>query len=73
MSIQKEIINLELKKKSFSFYVKYRNCLESLFELFYYILKDPFSNFWWESFTLFLEYLQLIVYITHEKVRNILI
>lgn len=69
-SIQKEIINMELTKKKFAFYTKYKNCLENLFELFYYILKAPFSNFWWESLSLFFEYFQLIVYITDEKVRK---
>ena len=68
MSFQKEIINIELKKKNFSYYTIYKICLENLFELFYYILKEPFSNFWWESFTLFLEYFQLLIYITDEKV-----
>ena len=70
MSIQKEIINIELTKKKFSFYNKYKNCLENLFELFYYLLKEPFSHFWWESISLFFEYFQLIVYITDEKVRK---
>ena len=68
MSFQKEIISIELKKKNFSYYTIYKICLENLFELFYYILKEPFSNFWWESFTLFLEYFQLLIYITDEKV-----
>ena len=70
MSFQNEIINIELKKKNFSYYTIYKICLENLFELFYYILKEPFSNFWWESFTLFLEYFQLLIYITDEKVSK---
>ena len=68
MYLQKEIINFELTKKHFSFYSKYKNTLENLFELFYYILKEPFSNFWCETITLFLEYFQLLIYITDEKV-----
>ena len=67
---QKEIINFELTKKNFSFYNKYKITLENLFELFYIILKEPFSNFWWESITLFLEYFQLLIYITDEKVST---
>ena len=68
MFLQKEIINFELTKKHFSFYSKYKTTLENLFELFYIILKEPFSNIWWESITLFLEYFQLLIYITDEKV-----
>ena len=70
MSFQKEIINIDLRKKNFSYYTIYKICLENLFELFYYILKEPFSNFWWEAFTLFLEYFQLLIYITDEKVSK---
>ena len=68
MFLQKEIINFQITKRHFSFYSKYKKTLGNLFELFYYILKDPFSNFWWESITLFLEYFQLLIYITDEKV-----
>ena len=68
MLLQKEIINFEMKKKNFSFYNKYKSFLENLFEIFYHILKEPFSNFWWESITLFLEYFHLLIYITDEKV-----
>ena len=70
MSTQKGIINIELNKKNFSFYNNYKECLERLFELFYFILKDPFTGFFWESFTLFLEYFQLITYITDKKVSK---
>jgi hypothetical protein len=72
MALQKEIINIELKKRNLSFYNKYKNCLERLFELFYFILKDPFTCFFWESLTLILEYFQLITYITDEKVSKYL-
>ena len=68
MSIQKEIINLEFIKKKYAFYIKYRKTLERIFELFHFILKAPFSNFWWDSFTILIEYIHLLVYITHKKV-----
>ena len=70
MSIQKDIINIELTKENFSFYIKYRKSLENLFELFHFILKDPFSNFWWDLFTILIEYIHLLVYITHKKVSK---
>ena len=70
MSIQKDIIDNELKKENYSFYIKYRKSLENLFELFHIILKDPFTNNWWDSFTIFIEYIHLLVYITHKKVSK---
>jgi hypothetical protein len=72
MFLQKEIINIELKKKNFTLYIKYKRCLENLFELFNHILKAPFSNFWWEIVTLFFEYFNLLIYIADEKVRTII-
>ena len=68
MLLQKEIINIELKKKNFTLYTKYKKCLENLFELFNNILKEPFSNFWLELISLFLEYFQLLIFIADEKV-----
>ena len=68
MSIQNEIINFEFKHQKFALYSKYKNRLDNLFELFHLILKDPFDTFWWEFFTTFFEYFQLLIYITHEKV-----
>ena len=70
MSIHKDIINIELTKENFSFYIKYRKSLENLFELFHFILKDPFTNIWWDSFTIFIEYIHLLVYITHKNVSK---
>ena len=70
MSIQKDIINIQLKKEKYLFYQKYRKSLENLFELFHFILKDPFTNVWWDSFTIFIEYIHLLVYITHKKVSK---
>ena len=72
MLLQKEIINIELKRKNFTLYTKYKRCLENLFEFFNYILKEPFSNFWWEIITLFFEYFKLLIYISDEKVRTII-
>ncbi len=68
MSNRKEIINVQIEFKKFSIYMLYKNYLDNLFELFYYIIKDSSTGFWWESLTLISEYLQLIIYIIDEKV-----
>lgn len=68
MSNRKEIINVQIEFKKFSIYMLYKNYLDNLFELFYYIIKDSSTGFWWESLTLISEYLQLIIYIFDEKV-----
>jgi hypothetical protein len=70
MSKQNEIINIEFNSKRFSLYDIYKNYLENLFELFYLILKEDSTGFWWESIALILEYLQLLTYIIDEKVSK---
>ena len=40
MSNRKEIINVQIEFKKFSIYMLYKNYLDNLFELFYYIIKD---------------------------------
>ena len=68
MSNRKEISNAQFEFKKFSIYMIYKNCLDNLYELFYYMIKDSSTGFWWESLTLIFEYLQLIIYIIDEKV-----
>jgi len=68
MSNRKEIINVRFTFKKFPVYMFYKNCLDNLYELFYNIIKDSSTGFWWESLTLISEYLQLIIYIIDEKV-----
>ena len=68
MSNRKEISNVQFEFKKFSIYMFYKSCLDNLYELFYYMIKDSTTGFWWESLTLISEYLQLIIYIIDEKV-----
>ena len=68
MSNRKEISNVQFEFKKFSIYMFYESCLDNLYELFYYMIKDSTTGFWWESLTLISEYLQLIIYIIDEKV-----
>ena len=41
---------------------------EAFYSLFYFILKDPLDNFWWECISITLQYTQLLVFIIDSTV-----
>ena len=45
--------------------------LNALFTIFYYILKKPFDNFWWECISVIIQYLQLLIFIIDSTVSFI--
>jgi len=70
MSENKKILNAEIMKKESEQVEKIRKIFEGIYVIFYYILKDPFDNFWWECFSLVTQYSQLIIFIFDETVSN---
>ena len=59
------------KKKEISIFKKIINSLlESLFALFELILEDPIENFWFEIISLFICYIQMIMFIFNETVSK---
>jgi hypothetical protein len=62
----KKLLNAEIVKKESK--VKIKEFLEGVYELFYLILKNPLDNFWWECFSILIQYLQLMIFSLDEKV-----
>ena len=62
----KKLLNAEIVKKESK--VKIKEFLEGIYELFYLILKNPLDNFWWECFSILIQYLQLMIFSLDEKV-----
>ena len=62
----KKLLNAEIIKKESK--VKIKEFLEGIYELFYLILKNPLDNFWWECFSILIQYIQLIIFTLDEKV-----
>ena len=69
MNENKKILNAEIIKKESELIEKIREIFEGIYVIFYYILKDPLDNFWWECFSLFTQYAQLIIFTFDETVR----
>ena len=62
----KKLLNAEIVKKESK--VKIKEFLEGIYELFYLILKNPLDNFWWECFSILIQYIQLMAFTLDEKV-----
>ena len=60
-------INLAEKESITSKFTEFQN---SLFIIFYYILKKPFDNFWWECISILIQYLQIFIFIIDSTVSN---
>ena len=64
------LIKIKIKKEISIFKKIINNLLESLFALFELILEDPIENFWFEIISLFICYIQMIMFIFNETVSK---
>lgn len=58
-------INLAENESITSKFTEFQN---SLFIIFYYILKKPFDNFWWECISILIQYFQIFIFIMDSTV-----
>ena len=65
------LLKLKLKKeKTIITKILIDYIYQPLFELFELILEDPIENFWFEVISLFICYIQIIMFIFNETVRK---
>ena len=64
----KKILDAEIIKKDSKIKSKIKELLEGFFYTFYFILKNPLDNLWWECISLLIQYLQLITFAFDEAV-----
>ena len=64
------LLKLEIKKEKSFFRKILHNTLQSLYALFELILDAPIENFLFEITSLFICYIQIIMFIFNETVRN---
>ena len=62
---------LQLKLKNEKTFIRkiLHNILQSLYALFELILENPIENFWFEVLSIFICYIQIIMFIFNETVR----
>ena len=64
------ILKVEIVKKESKTKEKIQYILDGIYEVFFYILKEPLDNFWWECISIVIQYTQLIIFAIDETVSN---
>ena len=67
---QNPLINLNFEKKSMFISNTLELIYEGLYELYRFILEDPFENFWFECIGIILGYAQIILYLVYKTVNK---
>lgn len=73
LSENKKILNAEIIKKESKTKEKIKQFLQGIYAIFFYIVKNPLDNFWWECISISIQYLQLITFIFDETVSIFLL
>jgi hypothetical protein len=66
----KKILKAEIVKKKYKVYKKIEDFYEGFNKLFYFILKNPLDNFWWECISLTIQYSQILIFILDSTVSR---
>ena len=64
------LIDLNIEKKPIFISSFLKLIYESLYELFRYILEDPFENFWFECIGIVMGYAQILLYLIDKTVNK---
>ena len=60
---EKKILNAKIDKKEYKLYKKIEEFYEGFNTLFYFILKNPLDNFWWECISLSIQYVHMLLFV----------
>ena len=66
----KSILKAKIEIKRAFFLKKIDEFQEGFYALFYFILKNPLENFWWEFISLTNQYVHLLIFIINKSVSN---
>ena len=64
----KKLIKAKIKEEKSYFNKKIESCLEGIFILFYYLLKNPLENFWFECLSISIQYFDMLLYLVDRTV-----
>ena len=60
---KKEILNVKIYKNDSKFNERIKELHESFFALFYFILKNPFDNIFWQYINITIQYTKMLLLI----------
>ena len=64
------LIDLHLEKKSIFVSNILKLIYDALYEIYRYILEEPFENFWFEAIGIVIGYLQILLYLIDKTVNK---
>ena len=64
----KNILHVDVFEKQSKAKEKIQSILDGICEIYFFILKNPLDNFFWECISLLIQYIQLIIFIFDETV-----
>ena len=64
-----KILKLNIKDNNSYILKKLEEYYEGFNALFYFILKNPLDNFWWECISLSFQYAHMLIFIVNGTVR----
>ena len=67
----KKLILAKMQQSDSYIQNRIRDCLESVFLVFHFILKNPLENFWWECISVIIQYADMFLYLTNKTVSII--
>lgn len=67
------LLKLKIKKEKTLYNKLLNNIIQAIYVLFELILDDPIENFWFEILSLFICYIQIIMFIFNETVSQLFI
>ena len=62
------ILKEKIRKSESKFFKKIEEYNEGFYSVFYLILQNPLSNFWWECISITIQYSQILVFIIDSTV-----
>ena len=69
----KKLIRIKIQQNNSFIRDLIKNSLESTFLLFYYLLKNPLENFWWECISIIIQYADMFLYLADKTVSIIIL
>ena len=65
---EKKILKAKIDNKETKLFKKIEEIYDGFNALFYYILKDPLDNVWWEIISLTIQYVHMLIFIVNGTV-----
>ncbi len=65
---EKKILKAKIDNKETKLFKKIEEFYDGFNALFYYILKDPLDNVWWEIISLTIQYVHMLIFIVNGTV-----